>query len=220
MNAEGQTLITVLKRALARWARRETSVSWGLLLTRFWRQSRGVVAIETAFALPVFLVLTLASADVYRYISLKDEVRRAASTVADYLSRKESYSEQQVADALVMGADIAQSSGGRGAASLVLSAVTRSGTTSSIAWQRRFDSSSDGQTATSCKRIGDEGASPGFLSGFSLLDGETVIVAEVCFLAAGSMFLTDELFSTLVVGEELYSHAVYRTRHDFVPELM
>lgn len=188
--------------------------------TSFFREQRGVVAIETAFAVPVFMVLTLASADVYRFISLKEEVRRAAVTTADYLTREESYSEQQVVDALLLGLDIARSSDALGATSLVVSAVTQEDGVARIKWQRRYDSNANGQTATSCKRIGAQEGIPTFISGFSLLDGETVVVAEVCFLAASAMFLTDELFSMLVVGEELYAHAVYRTRHDLVPELI
>ncbi len=56
----------------------------------FWRDSRGVAAIETAFILPFLLILFFGLVDLTQLISLNRKITYAASVVGDLVTQNES----------------------------------------------------------------------------------------------------------------------------------
>ena len=77
---------------------RGLTLSLGSLLRprSFLGDRRGTILIEMAFAVPILLILTLGCFDTARYILLHQKLDRAASTMADLVSRPTSISAAQI----------------------------------------------------------------------------------------------------------------------------
>ena len=180
-----------------------SSVSWQTiprLVGRFC--DRGNVVVEFALALPVLLLMLLASAELGRYVLLNQKIDRVAITMSDLVARAETISETELDDIFNAAAHVAEpfdlSSSGR----VVISSVTNDdGDGATIAWQR-----SGGGSFIKASEVGTEGASADLPADFDVREGETAIISEVFF--DFEPFLSELIVSPRVI----YRRAHHRPR--------
>jgi len=150
--------------------------AWSVL-RRFKKDRRGSFLVELAFTLPVLLVITIGSFDTGRYVLLHQKMNRAASTMADLVSRPSSISTSQIdlmfsaAEELLQPFDLTNSG------HVIVSSVSKAaGDAPTVDWQH-----TGGGSLSATSAIGSAGGAPTLPSGFTLRDGENLIVAEVFF---------------------------------------
>ena len=163
-------------------------------LRRFLEDRRGAILVELAFAVPILLVLSMGCYDTARYILLHQKLDRAASSMADLVSRPTSISQTQI-DSMFSAAveqvvpfDLATD--GR----VIVTSVSRAvGDSARIDWQH------DGAGAlTANSDVGDNpGDAASLPNGFTVREGENVIIAEV-FYDFQPTFLTDILTTGVI----------------------
>lgn len=187
-----------------RLKRRQRAVSGGLL-GKFWRQicnERANVAVEFALALPVLLLMLLASAELGRFVLLHQKVDRVAVTISDLVARAETISESELDDIFNAANQVAEpfdlSSRGR---VVVSSVINADGEGATIAWQR-----DGGGSFTASSEIGSEGGAASLPADFDIREGETAIISEVFF------DFEPFLSSLIVASQVLYRRAHHRPR--------
>lgn len=157
--------------------------------SRFLKDCRGAILVEMAFAVPILLILTLGCFDTARYILLHQKLDRAASTMADLVSRPTSISQTQIDSMFSAASEIVTpftlGTDGR----VIVTSITRAaGDSTRIDWQH-----GGGGDLTATSAIGSTvGAVATLPTGFTVREGENVIVAEV-FFDFEPMFLDDIL---------------------------
>jgi hypothetical protein len=163
-------------------------------LGRFLPDRRGAILVEMAFAVPIVLVMILGCFDTGRYILLHQKLDRAASTMADLVSRPTSISSAEItkmftaAQELMDPYDLSQNG-----LVIITSVSQASGDSARIDWQ---EEGGGGLSASS--DLGDSAGDLASLpSGFTMRDGENVIFAEV-FYDHEPMFLGDILGSGVI----------------------
>ena len=169
-------------------------------LARFLGETRGAILVEMAFAVPILLVMVLGCFDTGRYILLHQKLDRAASTMADLVSRPTSISQSDIdsmftaAGELLSPYDLTQSG------LVIITSVSQApGDSARIDWQHE---GGGGLSASS-----DIGSTAGQLatlpSGFTMRDGENIIVAEV-------FFDHEPMFLEYLLGSGIVSHTAVR----------
>ena len=67
----------------------------------------GNVAVEFALAVPVLIMLMLASAELARFVILHQKMDRVATTISDLVSRAETISESELLDIFTAAGEVA-----------------------------------------------------------------------------------------------------------------
>lgn len=171
----------------------------GTILKSFFGDRRGSILVELAFAVPIVLVMVMGTFDTARYLLLHQKMDRVAATMADLVSRPVAISGAEIdtmfnaAVGLLEPFDLANQ--GR----VVVSSVSQAtGDSPRIDWQH----AGAGSLAASSElgAVGEVASLPG---GFTMRDGENVIVAEV-FFDFEAMFVGD------LLGNGVVSHDAVR----------
>lgn len=144
---------------------------------RFRRDRRGVVAVEFALMMPVFLLLLLGCVEVAQYVLLHQKMQRSATTVADLMTRNSGWEAAEIADMFEAVAHVATPFDMTERGVVIMSGLTgRPDGNAQIGWQRK---GAGGLAAGS--EIGSQGAVIVPPDGLVIPTGQTVIVAEVKF---------------------------------------
>ncbi len=170
-----------------------------------WRDRDGSMAVELAFAIPVVLGLILSGVEITRFVLLNQKIERTTATVADLVSQAEALTGADV-DALFSAGlfvmdpfDLTQDG------DIVVSSIVGEDGTARVDWQRNLGQGAAGS------RFGTVGGGAVLPAGFSVGDGESVVVAEV-FYDYSPMFTGGSLVDGLVGEKELYGAALFRPR--------
>ena len=145
---------------------------------RFLKDRRGSILIEMAFAVPILLILTLGCFDTARYILLHQKLDRAASTMADLVSRPTGISATQIDSMFSAASELVQPFTLSTDGHVIVTSMSRvAGDVARIDWQH-----TGGGSLTATSSIGSTaGAVASLPTGFTVSEGENVIVAEVFF---------------------------------------
>ncbi len=143
----------------------------------FLADRRGGVLVELALALPVLTVIVLGCYDATRFVLINQKLDRAASTMADLVSRPASITTAEVnllfsaADEVVFPFNL------NGNGRVIVSSVSRAvGEVAKVDWQI-FD---DG-TLSVTSSLGVPGNNATMPTGFTVREGESLIVSEVYY---------------------------------------
>lgn len=137
----------------------------------------GNVAVEFALALPLLLLMLLASAELGRFVLLNQKIDRVAVTMSDLVARVETISESDIDDIFNAAAQVAAPFDLDGLGRVVVSSVINDdGEGPTIAWQR-----SGGGSFAASSEIGTEGGPAALTDEFAVREGETAIISEVFF---------------------------------------
>lgn len=172
-------------------------------LCRFGRPcDQGNVVVEFALALPVLLLMLLASAELGRFVLLNQKIDRVAITMSDLVARAETINETELDDIFNAAAHVAEPFDLNGSGRVIISSVTNAdGEGATIAWQR-----SGGGSFIKVSEVGAEGETADLPGDFAVREGETAIVSEVFF--DFEPFLSEIIVSPRVV----YRRAHHRPR--------
>jgi Flp pilus assembly protein TadG len=172
------------------------------LVKRFAKCRRGTAMIEFAFITPVLLLLIFGTFEFASYILLNQKLRHAAMAMADLTSREETLTEAQLNGLFASVQNIVNPFpfGPRG--TVIVSAVSANVDNAPLVfWQR-----TGAGTLAAASRIGAEGGDATLPAGFTVLEGETIIAAEI-YYDYDPWFLTD-----ILPTEPIYETAYFRPR--------
>ena len=144
---------------------------------RFKEDRRGSFLVELALTLPVLLIIVIGSFDAGRYVLLHQKLNRAASTMADLVSRPSTISAGQIDLMFSAAAELVQPFDLTGSGHVIVTSVSKAaGDSARVDWQH-----TGGGSLSATSAVGTTGGSPTLPSGFTVRDGENLIVAEVFF---------------------------------------
>ena len=172
-------------------------------IRRFWRDRRGSLLVETGMMISVLSLVALGGLEVARYTLLHQKLERIAASIGDLVAQPATISNsdvvnifdaiEQVAKPFEMGPN------GR----VIVSSIGATGGSGPILnWQRTSPGS---LSATS--HIGTIEGQPATLpGGLTIVDGETIIVAEVFYN------YTPWIYDGVVGNPAIYHTAFFRPR--------
>lgn len=171
---------------------------------------RGNAIVETALLLPATLAILLGSADVARYLDIKELILIATHSTGDFVSRALTLTEADVTAALQIAADSVAVKVDSGITTIVISNVHKAiGVDPIVAWRRAR--SQDGDTA-GCSITGAEGALASLPESLIVDDGKSLIVVEICHHFEADFFVSDVVFAAGLVATNIHHRAIYRPR--------
>ncbi|MDH3662383.1 MAG: pilus assembly protein [Alphaproteobacteria bacterium] len=166
------------------------------------RGEGGNTVVEFALALPVLLMILLASAELGRFVLLNQKVDRVAVTMSDLVARVETISETEIDDIFNAAGHVAEPFDLTGQGRVVISSVINAdGGGPTIAWQR-----AGGGSYITASEVGTEGGAADLADDFTVREGETAIISEVFF--DFEPFLSEMIVSPRVI----YRRAHHRPR--------
>ena len=186
--------------ALARWLVSRPERLLTRLLPQFRDDRRGAVLVEMAFAVPIVLVMILGCFDTGRYILLHQKMDRAASTMADLVSRPNSISQSDIDSMFSAASELLNPYDLTTNGLVVITSVSRAaGDSARIDWQHEGGGglSVNSNVGTS---VGQLATMP---DGFTVSEGENVIVSEV-------FFDHEPMFLEYLLGSGVVSHTSVR----------
>jgi Flp pilus assembly protein TadG len=169
----------------------------------------GAVAVEFALALPVLILLMLASVELGRFVFLHQKMDRVATTISDLVARAESINESQLGDIFTAAGEVSNPFDLANLGVVIVSSVTNlDGNGALIAWQR-----SGGGTYSASSELGAEGDTPDLPADFEVREGETAIISEVYY------DFTPFLSEMIVAPQVIYHNAHQRPRLGTLEEI-
>lgn len=189
-----------MRTSTCAWPRRAAA-----LVRRFGREDDGGILIETAFVMPVLLIMLLGSVEVGRYLIAHQKLERAASSVADLISQSDDTVTLEEINTLFgivphITAPYDVDASGR----MIVTAVTRGDDEDDeavVAWQ--VDGLGELDVSSQVGGVGDPATLPG---GMEVANGETVIIAEAWYDYEAYFF------EEIDPSGPIYHRALYRPR--------
>lgn len=172
-------------------------------MQRFARAEAGMAIVEFGLLLPMLMIMFYGCIEVTRYILIVQKTEKLAHTVADVTAQSKTVtiaSENQLFEATK---DIMEPFGTGANSRILVSSLYRAvGTTNAtINWRL-----SGGGTLTVTSALGSVGATPTMPGGFTFVERENVIAAEVFYRF--SPLISNRFFGTTTV----YRSAFYKPR--------
>lgn len=166
------------------------------------RRDDGNVVVEFALALPVLMLMLLASAELGRFVLLNQKIDRVAITMSDLVARAETITQADLDDIFAAAAHVAEPFDLDGRGRVVISSVINAdGEGATIAWQR-----AGGGAFIRSSEVGAEGEAADLPENFIVREGETAIISEVFF------DFEPFLSATIVPPRVVYRRAHHRPR--------
>jgi Flp pilus assembly protein TadG len=138
------------------------------------KSERGSVSAEFAVSITVIIALLTGGVEFGRYVLVRQKLDRAATTASDLVARSESLSTDQLGSIFSSTKEVMTPYDFGTKGLVIVSMVTQGDGVDEIVWQR-----SGGGTFSKPSVVGVEGDAATLPSGFSLRDGESVVIAEV-----------------------------------------
>jgi len=172
------------------------------LLARLRREERGMVLVETAFALSVLSFTTLAGVEIGRFVLLTQKLDRAAASVADMAAQGSTISVGDLNNLFSAAGEIVKPFALSGDGTVIVSSVSKNGTNpAKLDWQR-----SGGGSLSVGSAIGVAGGVASLPGDLIVRAGEEIIVAEVYYN------FTPWLAPDVAPAAQLYHRAFFRPR--------
>ena len=169
----------------------------------------GAVAVEFGLAVPVLILLMLASVELARFVFLHQKMDRVATTISDLVARAETINESQLADIFAAVGEVSDPFDLPNLGVVIVSSVTNlDGNGATIAWQR-----SGGGSYSASSELGGEGDPPILPADFVVREGETAIISEVYY------DFTPFLSELIVEPQVVYRNAHHRPRLGTLEEI-
>ena len=174
------------------------------LFNRFRKDDSGASLIELGFAMPILLTLLLGGMEVARYVLLHQKLDRVASSIADLVSQSETISVPDLQNIFDAAEHVAKPFDLPGGGTVIVSSVSNplgsAGT--KVNWQK---SGAGSIPATS--EVGTPGGAATLPTGFSVADGQTIIIAEVFF------DYSPWILGDITSAGQIYHRALFRPRY-------
>ena len=180
------------------WAGRRIWAGW----RRFAADRSGAVLAETAILMPILLMVLLSGVEIGRFVLLQQKLNRTAVTMSDLIAQTNaSINLTQVANLYNAAGYVMRPFDLTQDGIVIVSSVAQTGGNPTVSWQCI---GAGGFSAAS--EIGTSGGAATLPTGFTMLDGESAIFAEVVF--DYKPFVAPDLFGTQIIRHR----AMFRPR--------
>lgn len=162
----------------------------------------GVAAIEFALALPLLMTLLFGAVEVTRYILVTQKIEKVSSSLSDVVAQSATMSTAQLAQIITAAGQVMLPYDFEADGYAIISSVTKTGSAAPVVnWQYK-----GGGGYVQPSKIGAVGATATMPAGFTMVDKENVIVAEV-------FYSYKPLFSGMIYGNsQMYRTSIYKPR--------
>lgn len=173
------------------------------LVRRFLKDRRGSLLVESGIMIAVISMITLSGVELARYTLLHQKMERIAASIGDLIAQAPTISNADVVNIFDAIEEVAKPfQMGPNGMVIVSSIGASDGSGPILNWQRN-----GGGGLVSTSQIGStEGAVANLPAGLTLIDGETIIVAEVFYT------YTPWIYDGLVSNSSIYHTAFFRPR--------
>ena len=170
---------------------------------RFLTDRRGSLLVESGIMIAVLSMITLSGVELARYTLLHQKMERIASSIGDLIAQAPVITETDVSNIFDAIEEVAKPfSMGPNGMVIVSSIGASDGSGPILNWQR-----SGGGGLASTSQIGStEGTVVSLPAGLTLIDGETIIMAEVFYT------YTPWIYANLVSNSNIYHTGYFRPR--------
>lgn len=169
-----------------------------------WNDRSGASLIELGFALPVLVTLLLGGIEISRYVLLHQKLDRVSSSIADLVSQSETVSVAELQNIFDAAQFVAKPFDLPASGTVIVSSISNpigsAGT--KVNWQK---SGAGNIPATS--QVGAPGAAATLPAGFTVADGQTIIIAEVFF------DYVPWIVGNFTSPSQIYHRALFRPRY-------
>ncbi|MDX1974290.1 MAG: TadE/TadG family type IV pilus assembly protein [Rickettsiales bacterium] len=174
-------------------------------IQRLIRTQEGIAYLEFALALPVLLTMFLGAVEVTRYVLVAQKVEKISVTMSDLVAQSSTMSSNEL-DVLVQAAgQVMQPYNFKPDGYVIVSSVTKTGTAQPVvSWQYR-----GGGDWVQPSKVGTQGGAATLPSGFSMVDKDNVIIAEIYYRFTPLM---GNMVGNVISGSTLYRHAIFKPR--------
>lgn len=177
-------------------------------LGRLRRNQQGVVAVEMALAAIILVTLVIGSFEAARFMLLAQKLDRVTTTVSDLAARSETLTATDLADIYSAAKDVVSPYDVDANGVVFLTVVTGTSSKPTITWQKKL-----GGTSTSKSALGSSGTAT-LPTGFTLDNGESVVIAEVYYtyqpIMASGMFAQTNLYQSAFNRPRLVDYPVLK----------
>ena len=169
-----------------------------------WHDRSGASLIELGFAMPILMMLLLGGVEIARYVLLHQKLDRVSSSIADLVSQSETVSVAQLQDIFDAARFVAKPFDLPASGTVIVSSISNPiGTPGTkVNWQ---ESGAGNIPATS--KVGAPGAAATLPTGFTVADGQTIIMAEVFF------DYVPWIVGNFTSASQIYHRALFRPRY-------
>lgn len=169
-----------------------------------WDDRGGASLIELGFAMPILVTLLLGGVEIARYVLLHQKLDRVSSSIADLVSQAETISVPDLQNIFDAAQFVAKPFDLPASGTVIVSSVSNPiGTPGTkVNWQK---SGAGNIPATS--QVGAPGSAATLPRGFTVADGQTIIIAEVFFDYA------PWILGEFTQANQIYHRALFRPRY-------
>ena len=169
-----------------------------------WHDKSGASLIELAFAMPILVTLLLGGVEIARYVLLHQKLDRVSSSIADLVSQAETISIGDLQNIFDAAQFVAKPFNLLAEGTVIVSSISNplGGQDSRVNWQE-----SGGGSITANSQIGTPGSSVTLPTGFTLADGQTIIIAEVFY------DYVPWILGDFTGANQIYHRALFRPRY-------
>jgi len=170
----------------------------------FWNDRSGASLIELGFAMPVLVTLLLGGVEIARYVLLHQKLDRVSSSIADLVSQSETISVGDLQNIYDAAQFVAKPFDLPASGTVIVSSVSNpiGGPTTKVNWQK---SGAGNVPATS--QVGTAGGAATLPTGFTVADGQSIIIAEVFF------DYVPWILGDFTEANQIYHRALFRPRY-------
>lgn len=172
--------------------------------SEFCNDRSGASLIELGFAMPILVTLMLGGVEIARYVLLHQKLDRVSSSIADLVSQAETISVPDLQNIFDAAQFVAKPFDLPASGTVIVSSVSNplgsAGT--KVNWQK---SGAGNIPATS--QVGAAGGAATLPAGFTVADGQTIIIAEVFF------DYVPWILGDFTSANQIYHRALFRPRY-------
>ncbi len=170
-------------------------------LINIFKTEQGIAAVEFALALPLLITITFGSIEVARYVLIAQKLERVSFTLSDLVTQYEKISTSDLNQIIPSAAEVMLPYDFAADGYAIVSSVSKTGTNPPVInWQYK----SSGTARTSA--IGVSGGNATIPSGFTMADGDSVIITEVFF------DYKPILSGIIYKNSQMYNYSIYKPR--------
>jgi Flp pilus assembly protein TadG len=171
-------------------------------LTSLRKDCRGIAYVEFALALPLLLMLFMGSVEFTRCLIITQKVEKAAITMSDLVAQTESVTTTQLDNLMLSVRQLMEPFTFADQGYVIVSSIRKTaGNNPTVTWQY-----AGGGAWTQSSQIGTSGNAAALPAGFTMDDGENVIIAEVYYN------FSPMLGTQILNNMRMYRFAVFRPR--------
>lgn len=169
-----------------------------------WRDRGGGSLIEVAFAMPILVTLLLGGVEIARYVLLHQKLDRVSSSIADLVSQAENISVADLQNVFDAAQFVAKPFDLPADGTVIVSSISNpiGAPATRVNWQQAGAGSIPANS-----QIGTPGGSVTLPAGFTVADGQTIIIAEVFY------DYVPWILGEITGAKQIYHRALFRPRY-------